>query len=350
MAVALFGPTLSTVNNTVEAATLADGRIVVGVQPGPVNVYSPTGALLGSVDPYQGGAGIGVLAGAGHLAALPDGGFVVTGARGSDILFRIYNADLTERTSGPVVIATPGFFNGGTNYGHGIKVLSNGGFVVEWNTNQNALPGTSPIGSIGGNPVFEAGSGPRGTSIDIRGSTYNASGALTSAPGFIVTQGDIQFPSYTIFSRFGDQYLYDIDALPDEPGQPTGRFVTTYIGDRWGTPSGNPAVVSPVRYDLFRVNDGMTGGAIVGETPYNATTSIGQEPTNTGMGPHQTVVLASGLIAGIYTIDTGLISDSRYISKLQLFNTNGTAVGVEIDLALAFSHNTSGPGLRKSTQ
>jgi hypothetical protein len=32
MTVTAFGPVLSTVNNTVEAATLADGRIIVGIQ------------------------------------------------------------------------------------------------------------------------------------------------------------------------------------------------------------------------------------------------------------------------------------------------------------------------------
>ncbi len=343
MTVGVFGAVLSTSNNTVEAATLQDGRVIVGIQPGPVQVYSPAGTLLGSVDPYQGGAGISVQGGGGaHVAALADGGFVVTGAKGSDIAFRVYNADLTERTSGPVVIATPGFFNGGVNYGHILKALPGGGFVVEWNTIEGALP-AGPLGvTNGGTPIYEGGSGPQGTSIDVRASIYDAAGALVSAPRFIVTQGTVTFPTYQVESRFGQQYISDVDVLP------TGEIVSTIYGQRWVPPSGgdiNATFTSGAFYDTFRINNGATGAAIVGETPYNATTPIGPERT-AGTGPHQTVILSSGLIAGIYTIDTEVSGPSQYQSKLQLFNTNGTPNGVEIDLGLAFSNAFQTPQIQ----
>jgi hypothetical protein len=126
-----------------------------------------------------------------------------------------------------------------------------------------------------------------------------------------------------------------------------GSIVSTIYGQRWSPPSGgdlNATYTGGYFYDSFRVNNGATGAAITGETPYNATASIGANMT-AGNGPHQTVVLTSGLIAGLYTVDTGVSGAGQYQSRMQLMNANGVAVGGAVDLALQFGGSNINPSI-----
>jgi Ca2+-binding RTX toxin-like protein len=310
-------------------AALPDGRFVIS---GPTNVASESvflhaadGTLLRGLALTSIG-GLPGLNGALGIATMPDGRFIVSGLiQGTlEIGYVIFAPDGTPvgyddggvtRFTRPVFDIE--FFGGGFQAAHKVAALPDGRLVFAWNSVKDQVAG--PVGNTGGLDILGSGGGGS-TSVDIRAVFVAADG--TVGPETIVTQGQVDFPTYVIESRFGLQNLKDLDILPD------GSIVLSYVGDRFALPGsffGQP-VSDRFPYANLRVLDD-DGTPLVGETPFSDGIIGAATADSFGNGAQvaQTIQLADGRLAGFF--GRFIPGTSIYEISVRFFTGAGVAIG-----------------------
>ncbi len=307
-----FGPTSAT-------TMLADGRVAV-LRVERLFFVNRSGGIDKDITLNFPPNAIGTAHG---LAALTDGGIVVTGVENfGGIVFRIFNADGSERTAKPVGVSPANSFDGGLQGASTPQALPDGNFIIVWNS---ALNFTN--GALGTHPTFGTLQDTT-TAVDVRGRYYDATGAplstAFSATGdaFIITEGEVSYDGAVINSRYGNQYLNDLDFLPDS------TLLLTYRGTRW---QGTSRLWNPYNYALFK--GVQRAGFTFNETAFRQGSTEFERRSDMGA---QTAVLTDGRLACFYDQPGNPLP-----LKMRFFQTNGIPVdngvagGREFDLGIS---------------
>jgi hypothetical protein len=303
-------------------AMLSDGRLLAVVRTAPgfdvVAALTREGAVVQSWTQQQ----IGFLPE--RLAALPDGGFVVTGFAGGfgggTHRFRIYNTDGTARTPAPVDIAAGGLQEGGRL----VQVLPGGRFMYVWDTGVNSQVFDTPFGEAPGiGPIYPAPFNQWGRDIYARiFNTADGSPApnahSTAGDTFLVTQGmyenDPAWPGVRWDTRIEEQWLLDLDLTA------AGTVRVTYQGPRW---FGASSIWSRHFFGLFRGLQ-TNGAQFIAEEPLSQQAVIADATMQNTAFLSRTVPLANGRLACLY--DEGYYNNLGPRLTLRYFEENGQPV------------------------
>jgi Ca2+-binding RTX toxin-like protein len=310
--------------------TIQFGSGVVGglqTNPSATAVFAnASGELIGTVVLSQlsadNGFVNGTIARINDVAALADGGFVVSYI-GSGLVspgvynqfsqcVKVFNADGTARGEGRFVHAQVGLIG----FESQVVALPGGGFTMVYSSTEGQTTLNNFITSLLGGPNV----GTASTGVDIRMRTFDGNAVPTTAE-LLVTTGTIQFSSHTYDRRAGSQFVSDVDVMAN------GNVAITYMGERFS------ATGASALYSNVAVYNPLTLAPVFGERPYTQS-GLGQDGQVFGgtlsANAYITAVLSNGLLAGVYEV----IHSGVYKVLLQLVDGAGNFVNAPVDLLL----------------
>jgi hypothetical protein len=306
--------------------TIQFGSGVVGgflTNPSTTAVFAnASGEPLGTVILSQLSTGNGTIARINDVAALADGGFVVSYI-GSGLIspgvysgpaqcVKVFNADGSARGEGQFVHAVAGLIG----FEAQVVALPVEGFTLVYSSTEGQTTLTNFITPLLGGPNF----GTASTGVDIRMRTFD-NNAVPTTSELLVTTGTIPFSTHTYDRRAGGQYVSDVDVTAN------GNVVITYMGERFAL-NGSSALYSNVA-----VYNPLTLAPVFGERPFTqAALGSGVAVFGGTLSAHafQSAVLSNGLIAGVYETTESNV----YKVFLQLVDGANNFVNAPVDLLL----------------